>query len=409
MPGGTHIFNEIGLRRTQVGTEAVPGVAAVPDYRWYGDLAISKSAALIRTVENTGTYDGLITPRRELATYSGTYGERLTYQSFAYHNQYGIKSGATGVANAGGFLHTASPTAADDDVASATLEYGVEGQVWRSTGVRHNEYTVAIDTDDSDGVWKMSSNLFVRDMTQVVDDSGVTTGVGGTTSNLVDTTKAWTINSKAGAWVFIAFGSHDGEVRQVQSNTATILTFYGPALAAPIPVGTAYRIEGLFTSGVPFQNDDSIRVPGTKLYIDPASGAIGTNQVLDRFISANVTVNSMRTGKRFAENFDEMSARTGRGKRMITGQVRLEFDRRDEYQEYENLSEVALRFHQDGPLLDATNKMYARIDIARAVWDVVDMDERENNITATFGFLAYLPTVGTIATFASKNDLAVLP
>ncbi len=407
MPGGTHIFNEIGLRRTQVGTEADPGVAVAPDYRWYGDLAISKSAALIRTVENTGTYDGLITPRRELATYSGTYGERLTYQSFAYHNQYGIKGGATGVANGGGFLHTASPTATDDDVASATLEYGVEGQVWRSTGVRHNEYTVAIDTDDADGVWKMSSNLYVRDMVQVVDDEG--TATGGTTSTLVDTTKAWTVNSKAGAWTFLDFGTGSGEVRMVQSNTATALTFYGPVLETAPIAGTVYRIEGLFTPGVPFQNDDSIRVPGTKIYIDPASGTIGTNQIFDRFISANITVNSARTGKRFAENFDEMSARTGRGKRMITGQVRMEFDRRDEYEQYNNLDEVALRFHQNGPLLDATNTMYARIDVARAVWDVVDMDERENNITATFGFLAYLPVSGFISTFASRNDLAVLP
>ena len=408
MPG-TKIRNEIGLRRIQAGTEALPGVAVTPDYRWYGDLVVNKTAALIRTPEMTGTYDGLITPRRELSTFNGTYGERLTYQSFAIHNQYGVDAGATGVAEVGGYKHTAVPSATADNIATATLEYGVDGQVWLSTGVSHNEYTVTIDTDDADGVWKMSSNLFVRDKSQVVGDEG--TATAGTTSTLTDSSQAWTVDEWAGAWAFIDFGTGSGEVRQVLSNTATQLTFDSPVLSGAVTAGTVYRIEGLFTDGVPFTAYDSIAVPGTQLYIDPASGTIGTNAIPDRMISYNITVNNARVGKRFADNVDSLSTSTGRGARLITGQVRLEFDRRDEYQQYEDLDEVAIRVRQTGPAFSATpgDTMEATIDVNRAVWDVVDMDERENNITATFGFVAYLPTADDIVVFEAINDLATLP
>lgn len=409
MPGGTHIRNETGLRRNQAATETYPGLAATPDYRWLGMLDINESAALVRTPENTGTYDGLVTPRRELSTFSGTYSEMLTYQSFAQHNQYAIKAGATGVVEDSGYLYAVSPNPTDDDIATATVEYGVDGQVWRSTGVSHNEYTITIDTDDADGVWKMNSNLFVRDKEQVIGDEGISSAGSGTT--LTDATKTWDVNEWAGAWAFLDFGTGVGQVRQVTSNTATVLTFYGPVLSPAPGAGVAYRIEGLFTAGIAFPGYDSIVIPGTQLYIDPADETIGTTQITDRFISYNITVNNMRTSKRFAENVNSLSARTGRGKRLITGQVRLEFDRRDEYQQYRDMSEVAIRVQQQGPALSgsAGDEMEATIDVARAVWDVFDEDERENNITATFGFVAYLPSAGQIATFSSVNDLATLP
>jgi hypothetical protein len=53
--------------------------------------------------------------------------------------------------------------------------------------------------------------------------------------------------------------------------------------------------------------------------------------------------------------------------------------------------------------------MYAQIDVTRAVWDVVAMDERDNNITATFGFLAYLNPGEDIVSFEGKHDLSALP
>jgi hypothetical protein len=406
MPG-TSIRNETGLRRVLAGTQSDVNVAVAPDYRWLGMLSIDKNAALIRTPENTGTYDGLVTPRRELATYTGQYSESLTYQSFTQHNQYAIAPLVSGVSNGTGYVYAVSPSATADDIAAATLEYGVDGQVWLSSGVRHNEYTITIDTDDADGVWKMSSNLFVRNKTQVVAHEG--TATGGTTSTLVQTGAGWSVNEHAGAWVFIDFGTGSGEVRQITSNTTDTLTLDAPVLSGAVTNGTVYRIEGLFTPGLAFPLYDSIVVPGTQLYIDPADGTIGTNAIADRMISYNITVNNARTGKRFADNVEELSTRTGRGKRIISGQVRLEFDRRDEYEQYENLDEVAIRVYQEGPELAAAEPMWARIDVARAVWDVVDEDERDNNITATFGFVAYLPESDPITTFAAKHDLAANP
>ena len=324
------------------------------------------------------------------------------------HNQYAIKAGATGVTAGSGYEYVVTPSATDDDIASATLQYGVDGQVWHSTGVRHDEYTISMDTDDSDNVWKLNSTLFVRDMTQVIAFSG--TATGGSTTTLVMTGAGWTTNQWAGAWVFIDFGKGNGEVRQVASNDATTLTFHSPALAGS-PSGKVFRIEGLFTAGVPFTAYDAIRAQGTRLYIDPVGGTIGTTQILDRLISFNVTVANMRTTKRFAEHVDTYSTRTGRGKRMITGQVRLEFDRRDEYEQFDQMKEVMLRFAQTGPALSATpgDEMSATIDLNRVVWDTVDLDERENNITATFAFVAYLPASAPILEISVVNDLATLP
>lgn len=409
MPGGTHIHNEIGLRRTLAGTEAIAGVAVAPDYRWRGDLAISKNAPLIRTPERTGGWDGLIVPVREPPTFDGTYSERLTYQSLAQHNQYAIKAGATGATEGSGYLYSASPSISDDDIATATLQYGVDGQVWRSTGVRHNEYNIAIDTESSEDVWMLQSQLFVREKTQVVGDEGTSTA--GSATTLTDSSKSWTINQWAGAWVFLDFGTGSGQVRQVTSNTSTIITFYGPALSPAPGSGVVYRIEGLFQAGVAFSAGDAIRASGTKLYIDFDPTDIGTNWIEDRFISFNLTVANALATKRFMEHTDGFSARTGRGSRIISGQVRLEFDRRDEYEQYENMTEVALRVQQTGPALSSTpgDNMMATIDVPRAVWDVVDMNERENNITATFGFVAYLPASDPILTIDVVNDLATLP
>lgn len=407
MPGGTYIRNDIGLRRVQAGTQTVPETAVATDYRWYGDLSIEKSAPLVRTPEYTGTYDGLITPYRELPDFSGTYSEKLSYQSFAMHNQYAIKAGATGVASGTGYRYAVSPSATDDDIASATLEYGVSGQVFRSSGVQHDEYTIAIDTEDSDDAWKLNSNLFVRDKTQVIGFSGTSTG--GTASTLTQTGAGWTVNQWAGYWCFLNFGTGAGQVRQITSNTADTLTFYAPVLSPAPGAGVVFRIEGEFTAGVPYTSYTPIRSEGTKLFLDPASGTAGTTQILQRFISANVTVANMRERKRFLEDVQSYSSRTGRGKRMITGQVRLEFDRRDEYQQWESLSEVGIKISQQGPLISGSTYHAASITLPRVAWDTVGMDTRGQNVTATFAFVAYIPASGNILTMESITNLSTLP
>ncbi len=70
--GATHIPNEVANQVVYVGTEAQAGVLVTPTARVLGDIAITKTVNYSRTEEATGGYDRLVTPRKQLPTYSGT-------------------------------------------------------------------------------------------------------------------------------------------------------------------------------------------------------------------------------------------------------------------------------------------------------------------------------------------------
>ncbi|MDP3297575.1 MAG: molybdopterin-dependent oxidoreductase [Thermodesulfovibrionia bacterium] len=63
------------------------------------------------------------------------------------------------------------------------------------------------------------------------NDNG--TATGGTTTTLTDTSKAWTANAWAKAWVIMTSGAAVGEARYILSNTATTLTVAKAFSAAP--------------------------------------------------------------------------------------------------------------------------------------------------------------------------------
>lgn len=66
------------------------------------------------------------------------------------------------------------------------------------------------------------------------------------------------------------------------------------------------------------------------LFLDAYGTPPRTTQVTDRISSTNVTLAINRTGKRFPENRDEISARTRHGTLLVSGQIRFEGDPRDE-------------------------------------------------------------------------------
>src|SRR5690606_7634821 len=102
---------------------------------------------------------------------------------------------------------------------------------------------------------------------------------------------------------------------------------------------------------------------GTKVFLDPV-GEIGTTNVAPhRVISANITVSQTLTDKRFLGNgMDEVSSRVGKGAREVTGQIRLEFDRRDELLQWKNMDEFALRFEQEGDEIDSGDRKSTRLN-----------------------------------------------
>jgi len=124
---------------------------------------------------------------------------------------------------------------------------------------------------------------------------------------------------------------------------------------------------------------------GSLLFLDAYGTPLGTTQVTDRIISTNVTLPSNRTGKRFLENRDEISAWTGCGDLLVTGHVRLEHGCRDEWLQWEQLKEFGIRIETGFPRL-------ARVDVRRMVWDEPADDTRENNLTNTVSWVGFLDT-----------------
>ena len=78
--------------------------------------------------------------------------------------------------------------------------------------------------------------------------------------------------------------------------------------------------------------EEIIKTAGTKFYLDDLGTPLGTTEIQDRVISFNMTVRSNRTTKKFLDTPEgQYSRRSGRGAREVTGQFRLELDRRDEF------------------------------------------------------------------------------
>lgn len=98
-----------------------------------------------------------------------------------------------------------------------------------------NGYSGAIDWeqqlyDTTDGEWHSTA----------YEDTGTATGTQ-TTSTLQDTTKSWTVNDYAGAWVWIDTGTGQYQRKKIVSNTSTTLTISGTWTTTPDATST-YKI-----------------------------------------------------------------------------------------------------------------------------------------------------------------------
>lgn len=405
------IPNEVANQATYAAIEPSPGVFTAPDHRWPGTLTINETADLREVEEATGGYYREVDPELGLPTFSGTYAESLTFETFPIHGRLNVQGGdaPTAVSGAtGAYEREQTPAFARDDIDSASLVYGIDGQAWQSSGVRHDEVTVTIDVDDPDGFWKLSSNLFVPNKTArdpVID--GVATG--GTATTLTMTGATWTVDQLKGRFLFVDFGTHTGQVREILSNTATEITV-SEAFDTPPVAGTVFRVE----ANMPVITEieyEKIPTYGTQLFLDPFGDPLGTTQIFDRFISMNITHRTTRTTKRFMEQLrGEVSKRSGRGGSFVSGQIVFENDRRDEYEAWKALKTWGLRIVQEGSEIDSGVTKRAQIDIPKGAFSTPSPQSRENNMTLLVPFRAYIPEVGTSPfSWTSVNDLANLP
>lgn len=113
--------------------------------------------------------------------------------------------------------------------------------------VTASKVTIAIgDVDDDAKEWVLYAKKGAWPTANAVDVTGTATGGGQTTTVLVDTSKAWTTNQWAGAYMTItglAAHASAGVSRRIVSNTSTALTLDSAMPAAATAGSTTYQIS----------------------------------------------------------------------------------------------------------------------------------------------------------------------
>ena len=395
MPALNRVPNEQALSTLLVGTQAFRDTPVTPTYKWYGTAQFTENRPITESDEYAGTFFADYEPTYGPVEISGTYAEDLTYEDFAILPRYGIKGGVAGVDDGNtvhGYLYTYQTSPSRDDIDVATIEHGYPGVPRKAETVLFDQFTISADADNAKAVWAWSGNLWARKRDLIATTSGVATG--GSTTTLVKTAAGWTTNQFQGAYVFLRTGAAAGNAVEIASNDATTLTFVN-ALPNTVANTDQFEISGRFTAGVTDRTRTKIAAPGTVVTIDDyPGGTIGTTAV-PRWISWSVTYMNNLSGKRFGPDIDVYSAKLGRGKVKVTGQIRIEFDDPYEYEKYKAKKMRIMRLKQTGPQINAAplTNMYAQIDLPKVAWSQITEDVRGTNITGTYAFVGYVDTV----------------
>lgn len=405
--------NEQQLTRFYAGTEAFLGTLVPPTFKLYGELQLNLARALADRNEYAGTRFKDYTPVRGPSIVDGTYVQPLSYEDLPMLARYALVGGSAAVDDTNtvhGYTYTQKPTPGKFDIDFLSGEYGFTGLPFQCTGFHFPEFTISGDIDDAEACWKWNSRVLA--LTKTLKAAVTDAATSGSTTTIVKTAAGWTVDQFAGAYVMMTGGpttANLNQKREILSNTATTLTVIGAFPAAVVATDT-FQIGGLFTAGIADRTRETIDFPGTQLFMDQAS-TIGTSQVLGRFISFSVTWANNSVGKRFAENTTGYS-RYGFGAHVVTGQIRMEFDSRAEYDWWLANTAQKIRIKKTGTVIDsgAVTAKNAQIDIYNAQFDSFPMDTRDNNVTTTITFRGYVDaTAGVPAAIITKNKLATLP
>lgn len=406
-----NVTNEVSNKQVLYGTEIVPGEAVVPDGRLFGTWEASRSRAIRRTEEATGGYDRFTAISREAETFSGSYREEPSYESLPNLLRYGLAGGDPVVADTEAtiaYTRTQVPAPAVDDIDTATIVSGVEGLPFQATGVRWDEWTLSWTA--ANGAWEFSANPVMRSFNRLPGSfEGVVTNA--TTTSITMTGAAETLDAWVGSYIFIDFGTHIGPVRMVTDSTADTWTWDGALDVAP-DAGSRFMVVPFLPIVADNVEREIIKGDTLDVYVDlwKADGtAIGTTLVSDRILEFSLTQTLNLASKQRASG---IIGRYGRGARWITGNVRFEFDRWDEYEEWDEDSWVSIRVEKHGSVIDetaGTDKMF-RIDLEKVAWDVFTEDADNHNMTATLSYVAALPlgSPNEILEVTTRNEVATL-
>jgi hypothetical protein len=408
--------NEQSLKRVLAVTEASYGAGGTPVFQMYGDLVINKKHPLIRSSDEArGSFSRNRNPRRGPTAIDGTFGKPIGFEDLDQLKRYFLKKGGGSRTDDTNTVHgyTSTASANDNTLDSWAAEHFVDGIPFVATGIQMNEVTISGDIDNADGNWMLSSNLIVAS-----DDLKATTSVtatGGSTTTLVKSAAGWTVNQWAGAYAAARSGTAANlqSVVKVLSNDATTLTFDSTLNAAVVSTDV-WELSGLFTPSIADRTIHYIPNEGTQLFIDDAFGSIGTTEWTDKLISFSWTIAHGFSRKRFMNNVGVYAKKQGRGDRIVTVQLTMEFDDWYEYKKWDTSvpSDRAIRIQNIGPVIDsgASSHYLAQLDLPRAQWDEVNPNnQREGNITAVYQALAYVDSsAGYETAVTTKTAMATL-
>lgn len=400
------------LRRLQTGLEVVRGTDTTKTNKWYGRMELQRRQPLAESEEFAGTFFSDYTPVRGAVMVDGTYYQPMSYED-AHLFRYAVKGAVAGVDDSSsthGYTYDFLHTATRDDLDTFCAEYGYPGMIWLCTGLFFPEFTISSDIDDPQAVWKWNSRVIglSKDLKAGQDDVAASSG---STTTFVKSGWSQSVDALIGQWVHFKSGTagNIGLFREILDNDSTTLTL--ATLPSAVQSGDVIDVYPGFTSGISDRAREMIKGPGTVLTLDNIGGTIGTTAVSGQLISFSVTSQLNASYKRFMENVSSLSNRVDRGMVRVTGQFRLEFDRKREWDKYKALTPELARIKQTGSTIDSGDSTvkHAMIDLYNIVYDDPTEDVRGNNVTVTWPFRAYVDTgQGVPAKFSIKNKQSAL-
>lgn len=412
------IQNDQALYQVLFGTEATPGAGATKTGRLYGEFMADSKRSVIRKPQMRRAYGGLLNPRRGPWEHSAKYTEDLTHESFAFLPRYGAVKSPSAVSDGNGTpLYSRSYKPSNLAVDTMSVEHGDDGIPFVTDGVRWQDFTIEHSADDADGSWKFSANALVTDNQLKALADYVTTSLGSTT--LINVSSGgWTTNALVGQYVRMTSGTAGNidEIRRILSNTATAITLES-ALPAAVASGDGFTLSAAYTPSIADRAEEYIANPGTKLFMaDTYAGINAAAEIKDRMIGFSVQHTNNFVPKRFSNNTDSVSAKSGRGFREVILTLRMEFDdwkdRRNFEQGFPN--QVAIRLEQSAAkLTNASPATYqnAQINIPAAAIDAHDPNQRRSsNRIAVLQYVCFQDaSFGAEIEYLSKSRLATLP
>jgi hypothetical protein len=162
--------NELVLQKAQAGIESTRGTGVAATRKIYAQVTPSYDRPLMDFSDQTGTYFDRrrVAYGREKVSFSAV--DIATYEDLPWWLGLGLKGGVSGSSDghstAPAVTYTFAPAADADDLKSITLEYGEPGNVYESTQVMAQSWTLRGDADnDNEPGWMLDLSLIGRDRT----------------------------------------------------------------------------------------------------------------------------------------------------------------------------------------------------------------------------------------------------